>query len=314
MHRLRTFATAALLSLLAALPAAAATFWQTDFEAGIPVEFSAPGAAVEATQGWATLGHPGNTFGPKFLRYSAQGLSDTKLVLRALPPHTHVSLGFLLAVIDSWDGTELYQVRVNGALLFDHWFQLATGDSSDYHAPAGGVLARGGDLGFSGGYYYQHDRAYDLSLDPAFQDIPHTADSLVVTWSLSAISGGAAQQWQGGSDESWALDNVRVSLHLEGADVDHAPVRDEALALAVAGAQPATGGTVRAAFTLPRDGGARLELFDAGGRRLERADAGSLGAGRHELALGGGRLEPGLYWLRLAQGTQARTTRAVVVR
>lgn len=307
-----------LMLALAGLPslasrATAAPYWSTDFESGMPAEMTSLGTAIEGTQGWAPLGHPGNTYGSKFLRYSSITLHDTKLVLRGLPEHTHVSLGFLLALIDSWDGTELYQVTVDGSLLFDHWFQLATGDTSSWHAPLGATLSRGTNLGFSSGSYYGRDRAYDLGAEPSFQDIPHTADSLVVVWKMSAVSGGAAQQWQGGSDESWAIDNVRVSLQLAGTAVDDAARAGE-LALAIAGAQPSVSRDVRVAFTLPQSGRARLDLFDATGRRLATADAGALGAGRHTLALGDGRLEPGLYWVRLAQDGATRTVKAVVAR
>jgi hypothetical protein len=308
----------ALLAALVLLPAtaretAAAVYWSTDFESGMPAEMTTLGTAIEGTQGWAALGHPGNTYGAHFLRYSSITLYDTKLVLRGLPAHTHVSLGFLLALIDSWDGTELYQVTVNGNLLFDHWFQLATGDTSSWHAPLGATLSRGTNLGFSNGSYYGRDRAYDLGFEPAFQDIPHTADSLVVVWKMSAISGGAAQQWQGGTDESWAIDNVRVSLRLAGTDVDDA-ASVSGLALAIAGAQPSVSREVRVAFTLPRAGGASLQLFDTTGRRVASADAGALDAGRHTLALGEGRLEPGLYWVRLTQNGATRTAKAVVLR
>ncbi len=84
--------------------------------------------------------------------------------------------------------------------------------------------------------------------------------------------------------------------------------------MAIAGAQPSVSREVRVAFTLPRGGGARLDLFDATGRRLASTDAGALGAGRHTLALGDGRLEPGLYWVRLAQHGATRTVKAVVLR
>lgn len=293
--------------------AAAAPYWSTDFESGMPAEMTSQGSTIEGTQGWAPLGAPGNTYGAHFLRYSAITLYDTKLVLRGLPAHTHVSLGFLLALIDSWDGTELYQVTVDGNLVFSHWFQLATGDTTDYPAAPGTILSMGTNLGFSNGSYYGRDRAYDLGFEPAFRDIPHTADSLVVVWKMSAVSGGAAQQWQGGSDESWAIDNVRVSLQLASAGVEDAPGAG-ALALAIAGAQPSVSRGVRVAFTLPHAGGARLDLFDAGGRRVAWADAGALGAGRHTLSLGDGPLEPGLYWVRLTQHGATRTAKAVVLR
>ena len=89
------------------------------------------------------------------------------------------SVKFLLGLIDSWDGTELMQISVDGVMKFNHWFQLATGDTTDYFpAPPGAILRMGSNLGFSAGSYYGRDRAYDLGVEPAFLDIPHTADSV----------------------------------------------------------------------------------------------------------------------------------------
>ena len=139
-------------------------------------------------------------------------LHDTQLTLTGLPPHDRLSLGFLLAVIDSWDGVELLEVTVDGALLFSNSFQLATGDSSSYTPPPGGLLSSGTDLGFSAGGYYDHDRAYDMALEPAFIDIPHTTATVTIVWRLLATPGGGANVWQGGTDESWAIDNITVDV------------------------------------------------------------------------------------------------------
>ena len=287
--------------------------FSTDFESGVPPEITAPGSVLDGVQGYAGLGPVGNQFGGQFLRYTSVPLFDTKLVLRGLPSHTHVSLGFLLAVIDSWDGTEVFKVSVDGVTLFAHWFQLATGDASSYVAPPGALLSSGTELGFSAGGYYNHDRAYDLSVEPAFIDIAHTSDSLTVVWNLGAVSGGAAEQWQGGGDESWAIDNVRVSVTPSGADV---PPGASASRLELAGPRPNPGraSALRVQFTLPTSEPARLELYDLSGRRLRDQDVGALGAGTHTVSLAaGGRVAPGLYLVRLTQAGASRISRAVVV-
>jgi hypothetical protein len=70
-----------------------------------------------------------------------------------------------------------------------------------------------------------------------------------------------------------------------------------------------------ASFTLPSEAPATLELLDVAGRRVSALAVGSLGSGRHALRLEEGpRLAPGVYWLRLTQGGQARMARGVVVR
>jgi len=207
---------AGLVRAIAATRARLGSFrvFETDFESGVPPEFSASGARVVRVQGFERLGSPANAFAGHFLRYDGPDLASVSLTLRRLPPHRTVSLSFLLAVIDSWDGTEVLEVRLDDRTLFSHWFQLARGDTSSYRAPAGALLSAGTDLGFMGGVYYDHDRAYDVSADPAFSGIPHTADSVRVTWKIRILpsAGSRSQQWQGGDDESWAIDNVRVEV------------------------------------------------------------------------------------------------------
>src|SRR5262249_49353682 len=69
--------------------------------------------------------------------------------------------------------------------------------------PAGVELARRVDLGFTKNSF-SYDSAYNVGLDSAFSNIPHTSSSLTVEWFASGAG------WQGGSDESWAIDNLEV--------------------------------------------------------------------------------------------------------
>ncbi|HXS10878.1 MAG TPA: PEP-CTERM sorting domain-containing protein, partial [Candidatus Krumholzibacteria bacterium] len=96
----------AVCMLLAASVASADTqVFFTDFESGLPAQMTAPGAAIEGVQGYANLGPVGNKFGGNLLRYATVTLYDTQLTLTGLPAHDHLSLAFLAAIIDSWDGT-----------------------------------------------------------------------------------------------------------------------------------------------------------------------------------------------------------------
>lgn len=290
-----------LLALLAAAARAQVVF-QSDFESGIPAQLTGQGVQVEGVQGCAGLGAPGNQFAGSLLRYHTQQLYDTTLTLTDLPPHTRVSLGFLLALIDSWDGTELFQVEVDGQTLFSHWFQLASGDGSDYVPPPGGLLSSGHELGWSAGSWYARDRAYDLSLEPAFIDIPHTAGTLTVVFRMGAVSGGAAQNWQGGMDESWAIDNLKVSLG-GGASPADLPVAGAAL---LGNTPNPFNPSTRIRFTLPAGGAdVELSLYDLSGRRVRRLAAGALAGGLHEVTWDGraddGQAAPGgVYVYRLA--------------
>jgi hypothetical protein len=200
---------ALLLGALGSSSATAQVVFATNFENGLPAAISAPGAAIEGVQGFAGLGPSGRQFSGSFLRYSAYALQPTTLTLANLPPHTSVDIAFLLAVVDSWDGVELLEVQVDYVPLFSHWFQHATGYSSSYTPPPGGLLSSGSNLGF-GNSAYHRDSAYDLGVEPLLRGIPHTATSLTVTWIVGATSGSAAANWQGGMDESWAIDELRV--------------------------------------------------------------------------------------------------------
>ena len=207
------------VALLLALPCSttlATVVFFTDFESGLPSELAAPGASVQGTQGYGGLSNatnPANTFGNNFLRYDSTTIQPTTLTLTGLPAHNAVTIEMLLGVIDSWDDTELLEIRLDGQLLFSHQWQLATGDSSSYMPPPGGLLSSGTNLGFNGGGFHSRDRAYDLSIDPVFANIPHSSSSLTLEFIIgSATAGSAAENWQGGDDESWAIDNLSVSV------------------------------------------------------------------------------------------------------
>jgi hypothetical protein len=69
------------------------------------------------------------------------------------------------------------------------------------------------------------------------------------------------------------------------------------------------------AFSLQDDSAASLALLDVTGRVLLLRDVGPLGAGQHVLPIGAeSAVPPGLYWLRLTQGTRVLTARVVMIR
>ena len=75
---------------------------------------------------------------------------------------------------------------------------------------------------------------------------------------------------------------------------------------------PSRGGALTVHFSLPTDAPARLELLDVAGRRIASHD---VGMGQHTLDLGVGQhLAPGLYLVRLTQGTNVRVARVAVLR
>jgi len=203
-------ALAGLLAFAPASPAAAAPVevFSTDFESGLPAEMTADGASIQGVQGWAGLGNGSYLFAGSFLRHHSLGSKEIRLDLSGLPSHTTISVSTLVALIDSWD-YEYFEILVDGNVVFSQWFDLASSRTSSYAPPAGALLSAGSDLGYTAGYYFDNDHAFDLSMDSACSDIPHTADDVTITWRVNdAVSG----LWQGGGDESWAIDGVVVTV------------------------------------------------------------------------------------------------------
>jgi len=89
---------------------------------------------------------------------------------------------------------------------------------------------------------------------------------------------------------------------------------DAVLALEGLRPNPAVG-PLDVSFSLPSALAASIELLDLAGRRVIERQVGSLGPGRHLMRLDPGvPIAPGIYWLRLRQGSQQFLTRAVVMR
>ncbi len=196
------------------------TVFSTDFESEIPSEFSGV-TTLTGTQGYSNYG-----FGSNFLRNAAQS-GHTVLTLTNLPPHTELALSFDLAIIDSWDGNtiiggaipqDFFNVTVDSGTVFSATFDNF--QITDQTAPTNNLITYGTQLGFTGtlnGTIYDiHgnpingpiayvDSAYNMGHPVAGMTvIPHTANSVVIDF----FANGSG--WQGGSDESWAIDNLKV--------------------------------------------------------------------------------------------------------
>jgi hypothetical protein len=231
------------LSLLAALASSAYASDTTqayfnDFD-GTPIV--TPG--VTAALGGITDLEPvqeydGYGFGGNFLRngtggYESGGIgtpgSPTTLTLTGLPPHTRIDINFLLAVIDSWDGSEpgvgegactdchpdILVVTVDGTPIFSEAFGF---NGPVFEPPSGVLLTEYTPLGFNPDF---DDAAYDMGLNPAFDSIPHSASTLTIEWFASGDG------WQGGGDESWAIEDLEILIDggLE-VDIDIKPGED----------------------------------------------------------------------------------------
>ncbi|MFZ2973362.1 MAG: FxDxF family PEP-CTERM protein [Ferribacterium limneticum] len=200
-----------LVSLLSPLAHANTTVFSTDFETTIPAEISHGSASLTGVQGFAGLGEPGNLFAGSFLR-SMTGNVVT-LELSNLPTHSAISVGFLFAAIDSLDGTgsfpsgDFFKVSLDGQQIFRESFANAmSSQTQSYVPPASVQLVRRIDLGFSGPGSFYTDSAYNLGADPTFANIAHTASTALFSFT---IEGNGIQDL---NDESWAMDNLRISV------------------------------------------------------------------------------------------------------
>ena len=192
--------------------AAPTVVFQTDFNGALATQITPGNALLTGVQNYAGLGPAGNQFGGNFLRSETGNI--VTLQLTNLPTHDTISLAFLFAAIDSLDGTgvtlpagDFFKIVFDGATLFSESFANATDlQIQSYVAPAGVQLARRVDLGFSGPGGFYTDSAYDFGADPRFSNFAHSASSATIQF---YIFGPGNQEL---SDESWAMDNLRVSV------------------------------------------------------------------------------------------------------
>ena len=161
---------------------------------------------LEPVQGFEGRGNAGKTFSNQFLRNQAGGnpSEPTTLILENLPPHQSLGLDFLLAVIDSWDGDERFTITVDGVEVFGETFRNV-GNGGSFGYPAGSLIFRDEDVGFNGAQSYV-EAGYDMGRVPSLRNIPHTASSATISWFVTGDG------WEAGADESWAIDNLKVTV------------------------------------------------------------------------------------------------------
>ncbi len=200
----------AAVALAAAGAAQAQLVFSSDFDSSIPVAVNPGSALLTGVQGYAGLGQGGNQFGGQFLRSATA--NKVTLTLNNLPTHDALSVQFLFAAIDSLDGTgsfpsgDYFRIDIDGVNRFRESFANATDQQvQSYVPPAGVELARKVDLGFGGPGGFYRDSAYDLGADPTFQQFAHTGSSLTIEFWMEG------EGLQSLDDESWAMDNLRVT-------------------------------------------------------------------------------------------------------
>lgn len=204
-----------------AMTAASVALYSNDFDGN---EVFYPGVTgglsgetgTESVQGYsAVAGFSGN-----LLRNATTGnpASYTTLTLSNLPTHTSIDINFLFAFIDSWDSTDgspapdWFNVKVDGVSVL----QITAANASGTNTYGGAVLDPLTHRGWWGNY---GERAFDMGPESALS-MAHSASSLTIDF----FAGGTG--WQGGSDESWAIENLQVTANpvpLPGAVLFFAP-------------------------------------------------------------------------------------------
>ena len=135
------------------------------------------------------------------------------LTLHNLKPHTLVTVAFDLYILKSWDGNnqtygpDRWALRAqNGPTLLDTAFSNnpKTGaDLSPQNYPVANSPQQTGATSVNTlGYSFYGDSIYHLTFN-----FPHSGDTLILNFSSSLFEG------KGTDDESWGLDNVRVSIN-----------------------------------------------------------------------------------------------------
>ena len=158
------------------------------------------------------------------------------LTLRDLKPHTLVMVSFDLYVLKSWDGNnpnygpDRWSLRARGGpTLLDTTFsnnpKTGAYDLSLQNYPiANSTMQTGAAAVNTLGYTFYGDSIYHLTFTFA-----HNGDGMALDFSSSMFEG------KGTDDESWGLDNVRVSTNADG------PVAGSAAAPAIGLAQQGLG-------------------------------------------------------------------------
>lgn len=166
-------------------------------------DFESGSAPAEITGGTVTTngGYSAHGFGDYF---NWSGGSAITLNLSSLGSHTTLDLEFDLAIIDSWDGNDggsyydpdYFNVTLDGDTIFRETFSQFNSSDQSY---TGSPFTSGSNIYKS----RWNDSAYHISLT----GLTHSADSLTIAW--FANGGG----WQGGNDESFAIDNINVNTN-----------------------------------------------------------------------------------------------------
>jgi hypothetical protein len=188
---------------------------------GASASFDAAGGGADAIQAASPLL---GIYGPFFFHNTTGGL--TELTLSNLPTHTGADVAFILAFINSWDSRDggccspdNLDLYIDGSKIASYTYNNALGSIKDIGG--GSLIAE--YVEFDNSSYYG-DTIADMSGDPLLSFV-HTASTLTIGFQFT---GGG---FQGGGDESWGIDDLRVDL--SGVETHPTPVPEPATFLMI---------------------------------------------------------------------------------
>ena len=187
------------------------------------------------------------------------------------------------------------------------WFNPATGVTTPGSAVPAGSSARSFTPPFSG------DAVLYLVDAAGHARAPATPPSSYRSTGVAGVTYAYRVRAEDATGNLGAYSN-NVSIVIPGGTTAVTGGAPAGLFLERISPNPSRGSGLSVSFTLPMAAAAKLELLDVAGRRVAGQDMNALGAGRHTVVVAmEGRLSPGLYMVRLTQGGESRTTRAVVI-
>ena len=168
------------------------------------VPFAGAGSTTPVT-GYAGIGVGGNVFSGNMFRNAAGlGNGGSGGAFSNLPQGGTLSFSFLFAAIDSWDGSnfgfgpDVLELLINDVSVWSTTLSNFPPSSSN-----GGTLLASGSFTQNPSWI---DAAWDFTNVAGLINLAYSGKA--VNYRLRASGAG----WQGGNDESWAVDNFRVSL------------------------------------------------------------------------------------------------------
>lgn len=214
MKKITVFLLSFVFGIVASASAASILIYSNDFDGNAVVssgvtasDILVPGISdAESIQG---LPSP---FSGNLLRNTTAGnpASYTTLSLGNLPSHNSIDINFLLAFIDSWDGSSIgsfspdfFNVNIDGITIL----QIASNNVGGGGSYLGGVQLGFAQYGWGTTY---PERAVDMATE-SLLTLAHTAPTLTIDFFASGSG------WQGGGDESWGMDNLSVLVNTTGA-------------------------------------------------------------------------------------------------